>query len=282
MIIGDMKQKREKAIQKVWGAINEHGGTTLLSTGITGDDGRMARAAVEAGARLLEPNHPSVILARGLYGVSSMNETRAVRHKLPLETMLEVIEGVRNAVGEEVYITAGVPGIFTENRPIILNEDDYIKISYAGADGLHTHKHTIEDLEEVVKIAHKCGLLIDAYIAHPDDKYRSGIPARTPEEVAEAAKAMENIGVDMIGLMTGMSYKGVDSGEIHPVVKERLHALVDSVKNTPTLAEGGINLDNFKAFKGTGVNILVVGTSFDQVAAKAVSSAIKQYISLEK
>lgn len=51
-------------------AIEEHGGTTILSTGITGDDARIARAAVAGGAKLLEPNHPAVALARGHKGIS--------------------------------------------------------------------------------------------------------------------------------------------------------------------------------------------------------------------
>ena len=55
MIYGDMQKKREIALKKVKDAINADGGTTLLATGITGDDARFALAAVEAGARMLEP-----------------------------------------------------------------------------------------------------------------------------------------------------------------------------------------------------------------------------------
>jgi len=282
MIKGDMEKKRERAIRKVWDAIKMHGGTTLLSTGITGDDARMARAAVEAGARLIEPNHPAVVLARGLYGAKDMHAAEAVRHKLPLYEMLKVISGVRSAIGEEIFITVGVPGGFTEEQPVVLEDVDFYNIARAGADGLHTHKATLEDLEEWVAKAHKFGLLVDAYIAHPDDKHLLGIPARTPEEVGKVAQAMEQIGVDMIGLMTGMTYEGVAAREIHPQVKERLEALVNSVKNVPTLAEGGINLTNYQAFKATGVNIIVVGTSFDHLAANAISDAVKQYLSLGK
>jgi len=281
MIKGDMKLKRERAIQKVWDAIKIHKGTTLLSTGITGDDARMAKAAVEAGAKLLEPNHPAVVLARGLYGAGDMHEAEAVRHKLPLEEMLKVISGVRNAVGEEIFITVGVPGGFAETQPTILADEDFYKIARAGADCLHTHKTNLEDLEEWVEKAHKYGLLVDAYIAHPDDKHLLGIPARTPEEVADAAQKMEELGVDMIGLMTGMTYEGVTAGGMHPIVKERIEALVETVEKAPTLAEGGINLKNFRAFKDTGVNIIVVGTSFDQLAAKAVSDAVEQYLYIE-
>ncbi len=48
MIKNDMKLKMEKARKKVLDAIEEHNGTTLLSTGITGDDARLAKAAVDA------------------------------------------------------------------------------------------------------------------------------------------------------------------------------------------------------------------------------------------
>ena len=81
----------------------------------------------------------------------------------------------------------------------------------------------------------------------------------------------------MIGLMTGMSYEGVEAGQIHPQLKARLEALVQAV-SVPTLAEGGINLDNFQAFKDTGVNILVIGTSIDKMAGKAVSQAVTSFL----
>ena len=51
MITADMQRKMKIARKKVWDAIEQHGGTTLLSTGITGDDARMAKASVDAGAR---------------------------------------------------------------------------------------------------------------------------------------------------------------------------------------------------------------------------------------
>jgi thiamine monophosphate synthase len=126
----------------------------------------------------------------------------------------------------------------------------------------------------VVDLAHRYGLLIDAYIAHPTDRHLFGIPCETPKEVAETAKKMQDIGVDFIGLMTGMSYEGVKAGEIADPVKERIEALVKSV-SVPTLAEGGINLTNFKAFIGTGVNIIVVGTAIDDVARNAVDQVVK-------
>ncbi len=277
MIRGDMRRKREIAIQKVFAAIEAHGGTTLLATGVTGDDARMARAAVEAGAKMLEPNHPAVALARGHKGVTNMHAAEAVRHEISLEQMAEVTRGTRNVAGSDVFITVGVPGGFAEVYPMPLTEQDVRLMSEAGADGLHIHKADISDLKEVVDLAHANGLLVDAYIAHPKDLHLFGIPAESPQEVSEVAKKMESIGVDMIGLMTGMSYEGVAAGQIPDVIKERLAALISSV-NVPTLAEGGINLENFRAFRGTGVKIIVVGTAFDDIARKAVSDTVRQFM----
>ncbi len=277
MIKADMKRKMEIARQKVLKAIELHGGTTLLSTGITGDDARMAKAAIDAGARMIEPNHPAVVLARGYKGITSMHKAEQIRHEIPISEMAKVTHGIRQIAGPDIYITVGIPGGFTEVVPKILKDEDFILMSESGADGLHVHKTSLEDLAEVVEKAHNYGLLIDAYIGHPSDLHPFGIPAETPEDVAKIAKEMEKIGVDLIGLMTGMSYEGTAAGEIPIAIKERLKALVESVK-VPTIAEGGINVQNQKAFKNTGVNILVVGTAIDDMAGNAVKEAVKSFL----
>lgn len=46
MFKGDMNKKRAKALQKVKEAITLHGGQTILSTGITGDDARWRKPCV--------------------------------------------------------------------------------------------------------------------------------------------------------------------------------------------------------------------------------------------
>ncbi len=277
MIIGDMARKRAFGLKKVKDAIELHGGTTLLATGITGDDARFALAAVNAGARLLEPNHPAVALARGHKGVSSMHAAEEIRHEIPFAEMCKVTAGVRAVVGHEIYITVGVPGSFTETMPTPFTEEQAFQLSLSGADGVHTHKSTFEDLKDVVTLCHRYGMLVDAYIAHPSDRHLFGIPAETPEEVADTAKKMQDIGVDLIGLMTGMSYEGVAAGEIAAPVRVRLEAMLKAV-SVPTLAEGGINTINFKAFIGTGVNILVVGTAFDDIARKAVNDTVGVFL----
>ena len=55
--------------------------------------------------------------------------------------------------------------------------------------------------------------------------------------------------------------------------------MVEAV-NVPTLAEGGINLTNFKALTKTGVNILVIGTSIDGMAGKAIGQAVGQFLNI--
>ena len=275
----DMDRRREHAIAKVWEAIHAHGGTTLLSTGITADDSRMARAVVDAGVRLLEPNHPAIALARGLHGVHDMHSAENVRHELSFQTIAHVVSGIPAVAGSDVFITVGVPGGFTELQPVLVEDHHFFDLARAGADSLHTHKSSFRDLQAWVDAAHLHGLTVDAYIAHPSDRHPFGIPAATPEEVGSVAKQMESMGVDMIGLMTGMSYGGADAGDIPQEIKERLAGLVESV-SVPTLAEGGINADNYQAFRGTGVNIIVVGTSFDDVARRAVADTARKYITV--
>jgi imidazole glycerol phosphate synthase subunit HisF len=232
---------------------------------------------MEAGVKMLEPNHPAVALARGLHGVSDMHDAEIIRHEVTIEEMVRVVRGIRAVGGQDLFITVAVPGGFTETQPVLLSDKDFADIARAGADGLHTHKSSLKDLAEWVAKAHHYGLVVDAYIAHPDDRHPFGVPASTPEEVAKTAQEMQDIGVDLIGLMTGMSYEGVGAGKIPSFVEERLAALIDTVA-VPTVAEGGINLDNVEAFRNTGVNVLVVGTSFDDVSAKAVSEAARRFL----
>lgn len=114
MFKGDMNKKRAKALQKVKEAITLHGGQTILSTGITGDDARLAKAVCEAGVKLLEPNHPALALARGHKGVSNMHAAEQIRHEITNSQMAEAVHGVRNVVPDDIFITVGIAGGFTE------------------------------------------------------------------------------------------------------------------------------------------------------------------------
>jgi putative N-acetylmannosamine-6-phosphate epimerase len=275
---GSADERRLAALARVRAAIAHHGGTTMLSTGITGDDARMARAAVAGGARMLEPNHPAVALRSGLDGVTTMHDAEAVRHKVPIALMADVVRGVRAVVGPEIVITVGIPGAFEEVAVTPVSDADMALIAEAGADGLHTHKADLSDLATWVQRAHAHGLLVDAYIAHPADRHRFGIPAGTSAEVAATVVAMRDMGVDLIGLMTGLSYEGVRAGEIPAQVRERLEALVAAAGDTPTIAEGGINPDNWAPVRATGVQVIVVGTALDDIAADAISASVRGFL----
>ena len=86
-----------------------------------------------------------------------------------------------------------------------LQLDQYFKkVVLSGADGLHIHKSSIEDLKEVVEKAHKYGSVVDAYIDYPSDLHTFGVLVETLEDVVRVPKEMEAIGVDMIGLMVGL------------------------------------------------------------------------------
>ena len=74
MFQNDMTRKMRCSMEKVYKAIEKGNGHTILSTGITGDDARMAKAVVDAGVTMLEPNHPALVLARGYKGITSMHE----------------------------------------------------------------------------------------------------------------------------------------------------------------------------------------------------------------
>ncbi|HLB45245.1 MAG TPA: hypothetical protein VJK49_07620 [Candidatus Limnocylindrales bacterium] len=271
-------QRRQRAMSLVRAAIVAHGGTTLLSTGITGDDARIARAAVAGGARMLEPNHPAVALRSGLRGVRSMHEAEAVRHLVPIPLMADVVRGVRAAVGPDIVITVGIPGAFEEVEQVTVRDVDLQLIADAGADGLHTHKADLHDLADWVMRAHALGLFVDAYIAHPNDRHRFGIPAAAPSDVAATVAKMRAMGVDLIGLMTGLSYEGVEAGAIPGGVRDRLLALVAAAADTPSIAEGGINPQNWAAVKATGVSVIVVGTAFDDIAASAVTDSVARLL----
>lgn len=54
MFKGDMNKKTRQSVTESERSITLHGGQTILSTGITGDDARLAKAVCEAGVKLLE------------------------------------------------------------------------------------------------------------------------------------------------------------------------------------------------------------------------------------
>ena len=84
MIRGDLEKKCEKGRVKIDKAVELNKGFTIMATGITADDCRIALASVNAGVRIIEVNHPSVCLSMGLYCVTTMRAAEENRHRRPL------------------------------------------------------------------------------------------------------------------------------------------------------------------------------------------------------
>ena len=103
----EVTQKLQQGREKVKRALAENQNFTIMATGITGDDCRIALAAVNAGVRIIEVNHPSVSLCIGLQGVTTMREAEDIRHKLPRIEVYRKIEALRRVVNYDVYISAG-------------------------------------------------------------------------------------------------------------------------------------------------------------------------------
>jgi len=280
MIKGDMAIKRERAKRKVQEAIKEKG-TGFLLAGIVGTIPEFGKIAIEEGIKMIEvlPLHLAPREWRG--NRQDMIANYRVRGEISRDEETLAVRTMRSMLGEEVFITVPTPGAFAEVVPIPFTEEDALALSKSGADGIHVHKFDFEDLEEITEIAHQYGLLVDAYIGNtndePDHTAYLGVPARSPQEVKEATQKMEDVGVDMIGLMTGLTYLGEKAGNVPPEVKERLEMLI-STAHVPTLVEGGINLKNSEVLKATGVNIIVIGTFLTDVAKSAVRDTLKTFV----
>jgi cyclase len=270
-IIQKLQQGREKVSQ----ALAENRNFAIMATGITGDDCRIALAAVNAGVRIIELNHPSVSLCIGLEGVTTMRQAEDIRHKLPRSEVYRKIEALRRVVTDDVYISVAVAGLFVEAVPSVLTAEDYRQLVEAGADGLHVHKATFEDLMAVVNAAHDSGLLVDAYISDSNDRDSLGIPADSDEAVRDTAVKMEQMGVDFIGLIMGQSFQGEGSGRFAKSALRRLTAATKSV-SVPVFAEGGVTEENIGEIKDAGAQVAVVGTFIDDMLKKSVADGVRR------
>jgi hypothetical protein len=275
MITRSTQQRLKRGREKIRRALDHNRNFTIMATGITGDDCRIALAAVRAGVRIIEVNHPSVSLGLGFQGVTTMREAEDIRYRLPRVEVYKKIEALRRIVTDEVYISAAVSGLFTEAVPIQLDKGDFSRLARAGADGLHVHKATFDDLSGVVNAAHDGGLLIDAYISDSNDKDFLGIPADSNKAVRDTALRMEQMGVDFVGIIMGQSFRGVGSRRFSKKALSRLQIAVKSVR-VPVFAEGGITEHNIDAIRDAGAHVAVVGTFIDDVLRNSIADAVRR------
>jgi len=271
----NMEHRLRIARNKLRKFIKKHDGTTFNVCTVISPGLGVFRSLADAGIGVFEVVHPaSSIMIAIAYGETQMSsEAVPLFGTLPRDEYIRWIRVFRHIVPDDVYVMGlpeeGLVALYQDPLP-----DDYLlAMSRAGLNQLHLHRPTLKDYEEAIKMCHRNGLLCDAYISHPDDPVKMGVPARTVKDVVEAAKKLERAGADIVGLMTGMTYQASKAKEISPEVRERLKALAGAV-DVPTITEGGISPSNYKAVKETGVNIITIHTAFREISENAAFSAI--------
>lgn len=282
----DMEIKMSKARGKISEALRKARPALMIGNTLS-EDPRIVRAAMEAGVTLFEMNHASGALRMGLNGYTRMCDAELVRYQTDLGMMLETIRALRRVNGDSFFLTVAVPGLFTEVVPVPFTDDMALALSEAGADCLHVHKNGLDDLKQIVSIAKRNGLLVEAYITHPasqDAQLRFseespsieflGIEAETPEDAARVGKQMEEMGVDLIGFVTGITYS-VNAGQIPALSLEKLRALSEAV-SVPVVVEGGLNLSNYQAV-GQAASILMISTGIEHLLWRKLKEIIKSY-----
>lgn len=250
--------------------------TALMLGGIMATDMRIANASYKGGCRIFEPNHPAMALQMGLYGVKTMNEAELIRHLVPIERMVCAVEGLRDVLGNDIFITCAVRGTFTEEQPVPFTQEDALRLAYAGADCIHTHKSTIEDIKEITGYAHNAGLLCEAYIT-TDDTF--GVQAPTNESLLQAIKDYEEAGVDLLGLCTGMIYQGQGATGFSEECLQRIALFIENTSVVKVL-EGGIKPGNIGAVKKLGFDILVMSTALDNIVQDATEKTVSELLTL--
>lgn len=282
MIIGDARLKVKRGRKKVSDAIKMHGGITLMSSGITADDMRLTKASADAGVKVFEVHHSGIALNRGYRGRLTSLEGLDVRHEITVEDMAKVVRTMREIVSADTYITVSFTGTYTELNPVPFTLEDALALSQAGADGLLCFKVDLEDIKDLINIGHQAGLCTDITLYSPG-KYADmlGVKPLETKDIGNYAKRLEKLGVDSIFIELGQAYLGFSAKKIPDFILERIKAVTSSV-DVPVIAGGGITPDNFRDLKGTGVKMIAVGTSFDDIAKRAISEAVKTFLSLGK
>ena len=261
--------------EKLRGLLKEQG-TALMLGGIMATDMRIAKAAYRGGCRIFEPNHPAMALQMGLCGATTMNEAEAIRHLVPISRMTTAVEGLRAVLGDEVFITCAAAGTFTELQPVPFTQEDVLKLAYAGADCVHSHKSSIEDIAQLAEYCHRAGLLCEAYISAYDT---FGVKAPTDELLLKTIGDYEAAGVDILGLCTGMIYQGQGATGFSDECLHRIELFVNHTHAVKAL-EGGIKPGNIGAVKKLGFDILVMSTALDNICQDATAETVKKVMSL--
>jgi cyclase len=270
--------------EKIRSAIEGDQGTTVNGAHLLPHVAPWLPGVLDAGIKILEFTHSSLYLSQNppRLRVDSGGRFEAFKasYGVPVEQLAERLKELRPAL-LDTFITVSAPGTFNQLGPATFDDRSAFLISQAGGDGIHCHQSSLNELAILADIAHRHGLLVEAYIhrflgeAQPFSYM--GIRAETPAEVRQAVRDMESVGVDIVGVMfsadpTYYSQEGATE-HLSDDMRERIRALTQTATR-PTSVEGQITAGNAREMRELGVNILVLGTLFDL----AIEAAIKRVV----
>ena len=58
-----------------------------------------------------------------------MHAAEQIRHEISTTQMAEAVNGIRNVIPDDVFITVGIAGGFTETIPVPVTEEDILQIA---------------------------------------------------------------------------------------------------------------------------------------------------------
>lgn len=270
------EQKRSEGASKLSEAFGISRPAIQLG-GVAATDPRFAVAAVNAGVRVLEPNHTAITCSRARGGITSMREAYQRKHELEFDAVLETVSAIRRAVPENIFILCAAPGTFDEPEPEFEGWQAE-KLSEAGADGLFIEKDEYNKIERLIHLAHDAGLLVQAsFQLHTADMKTAVIPIYHPHQAPETARKLREMGVDIVGLRFSGIFESLEAGAIAPEELECLSALITEVPDS-NVVYAGVNAKNLPVVAQSGVTMVGIASAVDDLVYKAMGEAIDQLL----
>lgn len=277
---------------KLRAAIEADGGTTVYAAHLLPHTAPWLPGVLASGVRILEITHGSIHLSqnppRRDVASGGRYESLLASYGVPVAELAARIRQLRPALGPDVFLNVAAGGTFNQIGPARFDDEAAFLLSQAGADGIHTHKSDLAELAALVDIAHRNGLLVEAYIhrdlgeTHPFSYM--GLRAETPADVATATRDLAAAGADIVGLMFSVDpqyYSQEGATESLPAeVRARVEALVGAA-TVPTSVEGQITPGNARELRSLGANILVLGTQFDIAIQAAIRQVVHDHLGRE-
>jgi imidazole glycerol-phosphate synthase subunit HisF len=245
--------------------------------GVAATDPRFAKVAIEAGVRVLEPNHTAISCARSYKGNTMMREAYVHKHEVDFNIVLDVVQTIRRVAREHVFILCGAPGTFDELHPQFEESHGQL-LSEAGVDGLFIEKNDLKEVERLTQIAHKSGMLVQSgfQLSKPNMK-TAVISVFNAVEARRTAQQLEDLGVDIVAMRLSGIFKSLDAEKISSEEIDCIYGLTESVK-APTAVYAGVNSNNLSTIAKTGVNMVGVASAVDDLLYKSMTAIINEFV----